>query len=207
MAADLTEDMSTRNEDRVAAQRVTGTVVRVYATTDPEEFRTSREPALRLGFEGIAGDRHGGFTRRSSPREPWYPRGTEMCNERQISILSVTELAEVARAMDLPEIEAGWIGANVLLEGIPRLTRIPPRTRLVFAGGAVLRVDGDNAPCRISGRAIAERFPERDGLDLQFALVARGKRGLVGYVERPGVIRPGEEVTALIPEHWLYRSG
>ncbi|GGE86226.1 MOSC domain-containing protein [Stappia taiwanensis] len=206
MAADMTGNRVLDRGDRVAAQRVTGAVVRVYATSAPEDFRTSRVPALKLGFEGIAGDRHGGFTRRSSGREPWYPRGTEMCNERQISILSCEELAEVAAEMDLPEIEAGWIGANLLMEGIARLTRIPPRTRLVFAGGAVLRVDGDNAPCRIAGRAIAEQFPERDGLDLQFALAARGKRGLVGYVERPGVIRPGEEVTAHIPEHWLYRS-
>src|SRR5690606_9211711 len=105
----------------------------------------------------------------------------------------------------LPRIEAEWIGGNILLEGLPRLSRVPPRTRLVFAGGAVLRVDGDNMPCRISGASIAEHYPDREGIDLLFPKTARRRRGLVAYVERPGVTRPGGAVTAHIPEHWLYR--
>ncbi|WP_417768136.1 MOSC domain-containing protein [Stappia sp.] len=189
----------------VPARKIAATTVKVLATQDPEDFRTTWTAALKLGFEGIPGGRHAGYTRRSGSREPWYPRGTEMCNERQVSILSVEELAEVAADMGLPRIEAEWIGGNVLTEGLPRLSLVPPRTRLVFAGGAVLRVDGDNVPCRIAGASIGEHFPDREGIDLLFPKTARRRRGLVAYVERPGVIRPGEAVTAHIPEHWLYR--
>ena len=139
----------------VPARRLGATTVKVLANQAPEDFRTTWTAALKLSFEGIPGGRHAGHTRRSGSREPWYPRGTEMCNERQVSILSVEELAEVAADMGLPRIEAEWIGGNILLEGLPRLSLVPPRTRLVFAGGAVLRVDGDNMPCRIAGASIA----------------------------------------------------
>lgn len=205
----MTADLFGREQDEdlevVPARKVAGLLARVYATPDPNDFQTRWTAALKLGFEGIAGDRHAGFTRKSGAREPWYARGTEMCNERQISIVSAEELAAIADAMEIDRIDAGWIGANVLTEGLARLTLLPPRTRLVFAGGVVLRVDGDNSPCRISGRAIGAHYPDRDGLDLLFSRLARRRRGLVAYVERPGVIRPGEEVVAHVPEHWLYR--
>ncbi|MCA1243746.1 MOSC domain-containing protein [Stappia stellulata] len=205
MTADLFGRETADDLEIVPARKVTGLVSKVYATPDADDFQTRWTAALKLGFEGIAGDRHAGFTRKSGGREPWYPRGTEMCNERQISIVSLEELAAIAKAMDIQRVDAGWIGANVLTEGLPRLTLLPPRTRMVFAGGVVLRVDGDNSPCRIAGGAIAAHYPEREGLDLSFARLARRQRGLVAYVERPGVIRPGEEVVAHVPEHWLYR--
>ena len=59
-------------------------------------FQTSPVEALRLGFEGIEGRFHAGSTRRSGGREPWYPRGTEMRNESQLSIVAGDELAIVA---------------------------------------------------------------------------------------------------------------
>lgn len=184
--------------------KLAGTVTGVYRTARPEDFQTEAVEDLELTFEGIPGDRHAGFTRKSGGREPWYPRGTEMCNERQISLLSNEELAQIAEKMMLPEVRPEWIGANVTLSGLASLTRIPPRTRLVFEGGTVIRVDGDNAPCRFAGESIAANYPDREGLDLIFPREARGLRGLVGYVEKPGVIRAGEAVTAHVPEQWIY---
>lgn len=184
--------------------KVSGKVEGLFATLSPEDFQTTARQALELTFEGIPGDRHGGFTRMSGGREPWYPRGTEMCNERQVSLLSPQELALIAERMGLPGIEAEWIGGNILVSGIPSLTRVPPRTRLVFEGGVVVRVDGLNVPCRVAGASIAAHYPERDGLDLLFPKVAQGLRGLVGYVEKPGRIEIGETVTAHIPEQWIY---
>lgn len=184
--------------------KVTGKVEGVYQTPAPDDFQTRAVETLALGFEGIAGDRHAGFTRLSGGREPWYPRGTEMCNERQISILSLEELSLIAARMEIAELKPEWIGGNIALFGLPNLTWVPPRTRLVFEGGVVLRVDGDNAPCRFAGAAIAEHYPDRDGLDLLFPQKAKRLRGLVGYVEKPGSIAPGETVTAHIPEQWIY---
>jgi hypothetical protein len=186
------------------AFRTAGKVEGVFRTSSAEDFRTAAVEALELTFEGISGDRHGGHTRKSGGREPWYPRGTEMCNERQISILSTEELAETASRMEIAELKAEWIGGNVLVSGIPRLSLVPPRTRLVFQGGVVVRVDGDNKPCRFAGEAIAEHFPDRDGLDLLFPQKAKRLRGLVGYIEIPGKIAAGETVTAHVPEQWIY---
>nr|WP_319386628.1 molybdenum cofactor sulfurase [uncultured Roseibium sp.] len=193
------------DEFRIAPRfKVDGKVQGVYGTPSPDDFRTAPAERLELSFEGVPGDRHAGFTRKSGGREPWYPRGTEMCNERQVSILSVDELFEIAARMEIGELKPEWIGGNILISAIANLTRIPPRTRLVFEGGTVIRVDGDNAPCRFAGAAIAANYPDREGLDLLFPKVARGLRGLVGYVEKPGVIEGGETVTAHIPEQWIY---
>jgi len=195
----LPEDLKVAPAFKMAAK-----VEGVFKTLSAEDFSTGATDALELTFEGIPGDRHGGFTRKSGGREPYYPRGTDMCNERQISILSAEELKEIAARMEIPTLEPEWIGANIVVSGIPRLSLIPPRTRLVFEGGAVIRVDGDNAPCRIAGAGIAAQFPDREGLDLAFPQKARRLRGLVGFVEVPGTIRAGETVTAQVPEQWIY---
>ncbi len=184
--------------------KIAGRVEGVLATPDTEDFQTEALEHLDLTFEGIPGDRHGGFTRKSGGREPWYPRGTEMCNERQISILSVEELAVIAGRLDIPELKPEWIGANIVVSEIANLSLVPPRTRLEFEGGVVIRIDGDNAPCRFAGAAVAANFPDREGLDLAFAQKARRLRGLVGFVEKPGTISAGETATAHIPEQWIF---
>ncbi|MEM5585716.1 MOSC domain-containing protein [Roseibium sp. AS2] len=186
--------------------RTAGKVTGVFRTTSPDKFQTGPVDALELDFQGIAGDRHAGFTRRSGGREPWYPRGTEMCNERQVSLLSVEELAEIAARLEIPVLKPEWIGGNIIVSGIPRLSMVPPRTRLVFEGGAVIRVDGNNVPCRIAGAAIAEHNPGRDGLDLLFPKRAMYLRGLVGYVEKSGTVRSGQGVVAHVPEQWIYEG-
>ncbi|WP_420411306.1 MOSC domain-containing protein [Roseibium sp.] len=185
--------------------KLSGQVEGVFGTPAIDDFQTLPVDRLELTFEGIPGDRHAGFTRKSGGREPWYPRGTEMCNERQISILSVEELGIIAERMEIPDLKSEWIGGNITLSGVPNLSLVPPRTRLVFEGGLVIRVDGDNAPCRFAGAAIAKNYPDRGGLDLLFAQKARRLRGLVGYIEKPGAVLVGEAVTAHIPEQWIYQ--
>ena len=100
--------------------------------------------------------------------------------------------------MSIAEIAPGWIGANLVLEGIPDLTQLPAGTRLFVSGGATIVVEGENSPCRAAGKSIGEHVG-RDGFDLLFAKLGRGKRGLVATVERPGTIRTGEAVTARLP--------
>lgn len=189
---------------RMPARKISGKAAEVLRTGKKSDFATVPCEALDLTFDGIADDRHGGRTRRSGGREPWYPRGTVMVNERQLSILSVEELALIASRMELDALPAGWIGGNVVTQGIPSLSLLPPRTRLVFESGAVLRVDGYNSPCRAAGRKIAEYVPDREGLDLLFPKTAQYLRGLVAFVELPGRILPGDAITAHLPEHWIY---
>ncbi len=188
---------------RTRAKNQAGTVAGLFRTGDGG-FETAPVPSLDLGFDGIAGDRHGGTTRRSGGREPWYPRGTEIRNERQLSLLAADELADAAARLDIPEIRPEWIGGNVLVEGIADLSWLPPRTILMFAGGATLRIDGDNGPCRLSGRAIAARYEGRGDIELGFVSAAKYRRGLVAWVEKPGRIVIGEAFEARIPEQWIY---
>lgn len=186
----------------VPARRLKGRVVAVFATPDPGDFETVTVERLALGLDGIAGDRHGGFVRRSGGREPWYPRGTEIRNGRHLSIVSVEDLAEVGRRLAVPDLDARWIGANLLVEGIPRLSLLPRATRLAI-GTAALHVDDQNAPCRVAGRAIA-RHTDRPDLELAFPKEARRLRGLVAAVDRAGEIGAGDEILAHLPEQWIY---
>ena len=59
----------------------------------------------------------------------------------------------------------------------------------MFEGGVVIRIDGDNAPCRFAGKAIADHNPGQEGLDLLFPKTAKRLRGLVGYIEKPGTVK------------------
>ena len=171
----------------VPVQKIEGRVVGIYAVPEGNRVESVSVPSLRLDFEGPAGDRHFGFTRESTTREPWYPRGTTISNTRQVSILSVEELDEVAARMGLAELRPEWIGGTIVIEGVRRLSFLPLGTRLFFPGDASLMVTEQNGPCRIAGAAIAKHFPDRPELELEFPKVARGMRGLVGAVERPGV--------------------
>lgn len=172
-----------------------------------DRFETQPVAELSLGFDGIAGDFHAGPTRRSGGREPWYPRGTEIRNERQLSIVSPDELATVARRMEIAEVRSEWIGANLLIDGVPALSMLPAGTMLFFRGGVTLKVDAQNGPCRIAGRKVAEGagMADRTAGELLFPKAAKRLRGLVGWVEKPGTIRAGEEISVRIPEQWIYR--
>ena len=197
--------------DVASGRKVRGAVERLLrapaaAGGDERYFVTEKVDALALTFGGVAGDVHEGATRRAGSREPWYERGTEMRNERQVSIVAPDELALIARLLDVGTVEPEWIGANMVLGGIPHLTMLPPRTLLFFEGGVTLKVDGDNQPCRLAGRSIAAHHPGRDDIELAFPRVARHRRGLVAWVEKPGTVRAGEAVTAQVPPQWVYRA-
>jgi len=185
------------------ARRLEGRLAGLFRTTD-EGFQTSPVERLQLSFDGIPGDRHGGTTRLSGGREPWYARGTEMRNERQLSILAPDELAAVAADMGIAELRPEWIGGNLLVEGIPQLSFLPPRTLLFFERGVTIKIDGDNAPCRFAGKAVAEHAGGGVDTELGFVAAAKRRRGLVGWVEKPGTVTMGERFEARIPEQWIY---
>jgi len=193
----------------IPARKIQGTVSRVLKA-EGNDFVSQEVDALELTYGGIKGDYHEGMTRNSSGREPWYKRGTEMKNERQLSILSETELKEIATGMKLDTVEPGWIGANLVMEGISNLSYLPSRTILMFDGGVSLRVDGYNAPCRSAGGEIARALGgeaedvKQTYIALDFVKQAYMKRGLVAWVEREGTIYAGEKFTARIWDQWIY---
>jgi len=196
-----------RAETIVPGRKLTARVEGVYVAPG-DHFETQAIEALTLDFQGIAGDFHRGHTRRSGGREPWYPRGTEMRNERQLSIVAPDELDAIARQMGVAEVRPEWIGANLVLGGVPRLSMLPSGTLMFFKGGVTLKVDAQNGPCRVAGRCVAERagMGDAEAGSLLFPKVAKRLRGLVAWVEKPGEIRMGEEVSLRIPEQWIYHA-
>ena len=189
---------------KVPGRRVNARVAGIYAARSAADLTSTAVDTLALELAGVPGDRHYGFSRKAGSREPWYPRGTEIRSGRQVSIVSIEELAEVARRMELPALPAEWIGANLLLESVPNLSYLPPGTRLFFEGDASLVVEGINAPCRDAGRSIARHTGGRDEFELMFPKVARDLRGVVASVERAGIVRAGTDVQVRIPEQRLY---
>lgn len=191
----------------IPARKLSARAAGLYVAPS-DHFQTRPVAELRLGFDGISGDFHVGPTRRSGGREPWYPRGTEMRNERQLSIVAADELAIVAERMGLAEIRSEWIGANLVIEGVPRLSMLPAGTLLFFRGGVTIKVDAQNAPCRLAGRSIAENagMADIEAGALLFPKAAKRLRGLVAWVEKPGTIKAGEEISVRVPEQWIYRA-
>ena len=201
---DLASDSPEIVPSRTLSARLSSVLVASSGT-----FETRPAEALTLGFEGAEGDFHAGYTRRSGGREPWYPRGTEIRNERQLSIVAPDELVAIAARMGLAEVRPEWIGANLVVEGIANLSMLPAGTLFFFAGGATLKVDGQNGPCRVSGRSIARHagMADEEAGSLLFPKVARRLRGLVAWVEKPGRVVPGEAVSVRVPRQWIYRIG
>ncbi len=163
-------------------------------------------PALELTHEGIPGDRHAGFLRPADVRVPWFNRGEAIQNERQLSLVSMEDLAVIAANLGVDRVEPEWLGANLAVEGLRDFSFIPRGTRLFFPSGAVLAVTDQNAPCRTAGREVERHFPAMAGLSLRFAAAARRLRGVVACVDRPGTIKAGEEFKVRIPEQWLWHG-
>jgi hypothetical protein len=186
-----------------------GTVVAAMICPDP--FQTLSVPCEKVtairGF-GFKGDRHAG-TRISDVRE-WeqcgIPKGHEVANVREFSAISVEELTEIQEALALPDrIPFGCLGENLVISGIPELSKLPCGSLLTFSDGlnaprtSVLATWGANNPCRIPGQNIQERFPDIPKIAGRFAKAAMGRRGIVGFVFCSGFIKRGDRVTVLLP--------
>ncbi len=176
-----------------------GTVVAVLISSDPHSIVSTKLPLVNVLLTGFEGDKHSGFTRPADTRTPYYPRGTEIRNNRQVTLVSSEELEQVARVMAVPEVLPEWLGANLLLAGIPGLSRLPANTRLVFEHQAVLVVQNENGPCKWPGLELAKAYG-RSELEVAFINAALHLRGLAACVERPGVIHTGEIVAVELPK-------
>ncbi|MEX2518547.1 MAG: sulfurase [Paracoccaceae bacterium] len=160
---------------------------------------------LALGYDGASGECHGGRTRPSCSRvKLQYERGTEIANARQLSLLSVEDLSASAAAMGIGAILPEWTGANIIIEGIPDFTLIPPSSRLIFESGASVVNDMENGPCKFVAEVIERHHP---GKGLSFPAKAMNRRGVCGWVERPGEIALGMKVRLHIPPQRLWAHG
>jgi MOSC domain-containing protein YiiM len=165
----------------------------VLTTPDPADFGTTPVQRVTLDLGGIPGDRHHGLTRTAQSWDRAHPTGVPIRNRRQLTLVSVEELAVVAELLGLAEVRPEWLGANVAVEGLADLTALPAGSILVFASGAALTCEGENDPCRKAGARIA-RESGVDSAAGAFVKAAAGRRGILCSVERAGVITAGDEV-------------
>lgn len=169
----------------------------VVTTTDRDELLSEVRAALDLTFEGIAGSVHGGATRASCSRvKSQYPRGTEIRNERQLSIVSEEELALIAAAIGVEQIDPARLGASMVLSGLPDFSHLPPSARLQAPSGATLTVDMQNQPCQYPAKSLEKVAP---GKGRGFKPAAEGRRGVTAMVAREGRIALGDALRLHIP--------
>ena len=182
---------------------IEGKVVSLLVNSNPGNgLATEQVGSATVQYDGIAGDCHAGLTRPSCTRvRRLYPVGTEIRNVRQITIVSVQDLAKIAAKMGVPHLKPEWLGANILLSGIPDFTLVPPSSRLIFSSGASLVVDMENEPCKYPGDIIEEHCP---GFGKLFAYCARGLRGITAWVENQGDINIGDSIALHIPPQRIY---
>ena len=169
-------------------------------------LRSTSAQSLSLGFSGPAGETHAGVTRPSCSRVlSQYERGTEIRNVRQLSLVSEEELSAIAENMGIAHLDPSWIGASVILRGIPDFSHIPPSSRLQNEAGTTVTIDMQNRPCHLPVAEIKVDHPnEAKG----FKAAARRRRGVTAWVEREGQLSVGDHLRLHIPDQraWLEQS-
>lgn len=169
-------------------------------------LRAAPTPALTLTFAGPEGEAHGGLTRPSCSRvTAQYRRGTTIRNTRQLSILSAEDLAAIAAAMGLPDLNPALIGATAVIAGIPDFTYLPPSSRLQAEDSrATVVVDMENLPCTLPAREIEADAP---GFGARFKAAAKGRRGVTAWVEREGTWTLGARIRLHVPAQRPWAPG
>lgn len=184
-----------------------GQIVWLGAVTNRDAgLRSTSSKSLDLSFAGPVGEIHGGMTRPSCSRVlSQHPRGTSIRNVRQLSIVSEEELAEIAKLMNIPNLDPSMIGASVVVRGIPDFSHIPPSSRLQNAAGTTLAIDMQNRPCNLPVAEIKISYPDHAK---GFKAAAQGKRGVTACVEREGTLNIGDQLRLHIPDQrgWALQS-
>jgi len=117
-------------------------------------------PSLTLDFAGPVGEEHGGLTRPSCVRvSAQHPKGTEIANARQLSVVSQEEIDAIAKACGLDTIDPVWLGATLVVSDIPDFTHVPPSSRLQGPDGVTIVVDMENRPCKYPAIEIDKDHP------------------------------------------------
>jgi hypothetical protein len=127
-----------------------------------------------------------------------YPQGTEIRNVRQFSIISEEEMALAAAEVGVDVLKPEWLGASIMVRGLPDLTHIPPSSRLQNGAGTTLVVDMENRPCIFPGKEAVEPHHPGRGKLLKPAL--KDRRGVTAWVEREGPLSVGDSFTLHVPD-------
>ena len=194
-----------------------GLVLGTLLTPDGGKCSVPQESITLVENQGVVGDCHACAVAEVDGRDDvlrlflGLPKGTPKANLRQVTVVSHEEGRLVAQHMGLPGgiMPSGLQAENLILEGIPQLSKLPPRTRLMFlsptgeARTASLYITAPNASCGHPHANIVAHF-KAEGVRpaVSYIDAAANRRGLTAVVEtgglEPGVgglIYPGDVVT------------
>jgi hypothetical protein len=132
-----------------------GRIAGLYVGNRKGTVKQSASSVL-LTLDGIEGDAHAGRTHKTGAREPAFRRGTLVANTRQLSLVSVEELRDIASRLGIAHIDPAWVAANIATEGAGPITQLPPGTLLGASSGATIYIAELNSPCRAAARLIAQ---------------------------------------------------
>jgi MOSC domain-containing protein YiiM len=162
------------------------------------ELQTEARSFIKIDWNGVLGSSHSGRTRFSDVRvSQQHDKGTEISNVRQLSIVSQEDIEQISAGMCMGQFDPSWLGANLVVSGLPDFSHLPPSSRLQSANGTTLIVDMQNHPCHQIGKTIDLDFP---GKGRDFTHHAKGRRGITAWVERPGQLNLGDTLKLHCPE-------
>jgi len=161
-------------------------------------------PNIAVTLDGPDGEAHGGLTRPSCSRVlSQYPRGTTIRNVRQMSIVSAEELDIIANKIGLPHIDPAWLGASMVVRGIPDFSHVPPSSRLQAKDLTTLVIDMQNRPCHLPAKVISS---VSETAAKSFKTAAKGRRGVTAWVEHPGHLAVGNQLRLHIPDQRAWQK-
>lgn len=161
-------------------------------------IRSEAVETVHASYAGFESDYHGGLTRASCVRvQKQHPKGTEIRNTRQLSILAAEEIAEIGAEIGVAVLEPALLGASLILNGIPDFTFVPPGSRLQAPDGTTIVIDVENGPCNFPAQQIEQDAP---GHGKAFKAAARGKRGVTAWIEREGRLSLGDTLRLHVPD-------
>lgn len=134
------------------------------------------QPSIVLNGQGVEGDWHAG------PINKHKKKGDPEPNWRQVSIVAREVYTALEEALNI-RLTAGAFGENILVEGLGDLSNLRPGDRLYVGAEAIIEVTKQNNPCA----TLEVHHPD-------IVRLVKGRRGVVGIVQCPGVVRPGDRV-------------
>ncbi|MBP9758715.1 MOSC domain-containing protein [Candidatus Dojkabacteria bacterium] len=189
-----------------------GLVTGLFNTGEIESLQTVPVTELTVNLNGIVENKYAGQGRSSDVRDRElledkdFPKKILVRNWRQWTAVSEEELAKIATNLSVEKVGAELLGANIKLSGIPNFTSLPRGTFLRFPNEAILLVEEENKPCTGPGKEIQKVYGNvRPG---DFYKHAMGLRGLVGVVQREGIIRIDDvvDVKVYVPKFYSLPS-
>lgn len=162
--------------------------------------------AIEFGLDGPQGDSHSGSTRRLSGHDGAYVRsssltkGDQVFNWRSWTAVSREELLEIEQALGY-SIPQGCLLENLVIAGVPSLSKLAPTTRLVFpkrGNQAILAVWEENGPCHVVGKRLEDHYGV-PGIKTMLIAEAQNRRGVMGLVLSPGRVEIGDLVLVYPP--------